>query len=368
MSQHHITMIIDGLPGGGAEKVVLTLAQGFLTQGHRVSLISLRNVCNYTLPEGLDYRVVEDMSTVPWRKLTEISRRARQLDHAFSQLTAERGPADLVLSHLHKTDRIVRRSKKIDASNTWFCLHGVFSSSYLGHRTGFSRWLKARKIHRVYHRRKIIGVSRYVADDLCQQFSVVPAAQKVIFNPFDFTAIKDAAAEPVPCPPKSYLLHVGRFHRVKRHDRLLQAYALSGLSWPLVLLGEGSDESKRKLQSLAEELRIADRVIFHGFDRNPYRWIQNARMLILSSDSEGFGNVLAEALICGTQVVSTRCPGGPEEILTGPLAAGLADLTPESLAEKMTLIDAHPLHLSETSLSVYQLDTVCREYTSLINQ
>lgn len=368
MSQHHIIMIIDGLPGGGAEKVVLTLAQGFITQGHRVSLISLREVCNYTLPDGLDYRVVEDTSKVPWRKLTELSRRARQLDDTFSKLTAERGPADLILSHLHKTDRIVRRSRKISASKTWFCLHGVFSSSYLGHRTGASRWLKARKIHRVYHHRKIIGVSRYVTDDLCRQFSVAPAVQTVIFNPFDFSAIKNAAVEPVPYPPKSYLLHIGRFHAVKRHDRLLRAYALSGLTYPLVLLGEGSEESKRKLQVLAGELRITDKVIFRGFDSNPYRWIKNARMLVLSSDSEGFGNVLAEALICGTQVVSTRCAGGPAEILTGPLAAGLSDLTPESLAEKIKFIDSHPIPLSDTSLSVYQLDSVCRQYIALINQ
>ena len=368
MSQHHITMIIDGLPGGGAEKVVLTLAQGFLTQGHRVSLISLRDVCHFTLPDGLDYRVAQDTAKVPWRKLTELSRRARQLDHAFSKLTAERGPVDLVLSHLHKTDRIVRRSRKIDPGKTWFCLHGVFSSSYLGHRTGASRWLKVRKIHGVYHHRKIIGVSQYVTDDLCQQFSVVPAVERVIFNPFDFPAIRDAAVEPVPYPPKSYLLHVGRFHTVKRHDRLLRAYALSGLPWPLVLLGEGSEESKRKLQALAEELRITDKVIFRGFDSNPYRWIKNARMLILSSDSEGFGNVLAEALICGTQVVSTRCPGGPAEILTGPLAAGLSDLTPESLAEKIAFIDSHPVPLTETSFAVYQLDSVCRQYIALINQ
>lgn len=145
MSQHHIVMIIDGLPGGGAEKVVITLSQGLLALGHRVSLLSLRDVCNYTLPEGIDYRVIADTSRSPWRKLTELSRRAGQLDKAFRQLVSQHGSADLVISHLHKTDRIVRRSQAIDPRKTWFCLHGVFSGSYLGHRTGFSRWLKAKK-------------------------------------------------------------------------------------------------------------------------------------------------------------------------------------------------------------------------------
>lgn len=105
-----ILFVIDGLPGGGAEKVVLTLAAQFLRDGDRVSLISLRDVCEYPLPEGLDYRVVADRCRKPWRKLTELSRRARQLDAAVVR-AEQQGQFDLVLSNLHKTDRIVARSR-----------------------------------------------------------------------------------------------------------------------------------------------------------------------------------------------------------------------------------------------------------------
>ncbi|EWD75426.1 hypothetical protein P823_03574 [Klebsiella pneumoniae UCI 20] len=100
-----ILFVIDGLPGGGAEKVVLTLAAQFLRDGDRVSLISLRDVCEYPLPEGLDYQVVADRCRKPWRKLTELSRRARQLDAAVVR-AEQQGQFDLVLSNLHKTDRI----------------------------------------------------------------------------------------------------------------------------------------------------------------------------------------------------------------------------------------------------------------------
>lgn len=106
-----ILFVIDGLPGGGAEKVVLTLAAQFLRDGDRVSLISLRDVCEYPLPEGLDYRVVADRCRKPWRKLTELSRRARQLDAAVVR-AEQQGQFDLVLSNLHKTDRIVARSRR----------------------------------------------------------------------------------------------------------------------------------------------------------------------------------------------------------------------------------------------------------------
>ncbi|SQC17964.1 glycosyltransferase [Klebsiella pneumoniae] len=61
-------------------------------------------------------------------------------------------------------------------------------------------------------------------------------------------------------------------------------------------------------------------------------------MLVLSSDSEGFGNVVVEALLLHTPVASTRCPGGVTEILTGELARGLADLTSPALAQTMQSI------------------------------
>ncbi len=86
--------------------MVLTLAAQFLRDGDRVSLISLRDVCEYPLPEGLDYQVVADRCRKPWRKLTELSRRARQLDAAVVR-AEQQGQFDLVLSNLHKTDRIV---------------------------------------------------------------------------------------------------------------------------------------------------------------------------------------------------------------------------------------------------------------------
>lgn len=153
-----ILFVIDGLPGGGAEKVVLTLAAQFLRDGDRVSLISLRDVCEYPLPEGLDYQVVADRCRKPWRKLTELSRRARQLDAAVVR-AEQQGQFDLVLSNLHKTDRIVARSRALRERNVWFCLHGVFSASYLGHRTGFDRWMKQQKIKRIYQGRNVVTVS-----------------------------------------------------------------------------------------------------------------------------------------------------------------------------------------------------------------
>ncbi|HBS5951570.1 TPA: glycosyltransferase [Klebsiella variicola] len=359
-----ILFVIDGLPGGGAEKVVLTLAAQFLRDGDRVSLISLRDVCEYPLPEGLDYQVVADRCRKPWRKLTELSRRARQLDAAVIR-AEQQGQFDLVLSNLHKTDRIVAHSRALRERNVWFCLHGVFSVSYLGHRTGFDRWMKQQKIKRIYQGRNVVAVSDAVGRDLVEAFALRPAQLKTIYNPFDIATLRAEAEADSERPAGDYLIHVGRFHPGKRHDRLLEAYAQSGIDAPLVLLGQGKPEQEQRLRQLAKTLQVDDRVWFKGFQKNPLPWIKGARMLVLSSDSEGFGNVVVEALLLHTPVASTRCPGGVTEILTGELARGLADLTSPALAQTMQSIYHNPPTIDDAALEKFSVVSICQQYRQL---
>ncbi len=204
-----------------------------------------------------------------------------------------------------------------------------------------------------------------VLEDLKSIFAVTPSRETVIGNPFNISEIKQFALEHVDAPESEFLIHVGRFHETKRHDRLLQAYALSNIPLPLVLLGQGSPERQAILETLAKKLGIHERVIFQGFSPNPYAWISKAKMLIVSSDSEGFGNVIIEAMLCGTPVVSTRCPGGPTSLLQGDLARGLADLNPQSLADKMIEIYNSPPELDDKQLNRFDTHIICQRYLEL---
>lgn len=361
-----IVMMIDGLGGGGAEKVVLTLCEGLQKMGHQTTLLSLRDVCDYPIPAGVRYQVVADHSRAPWRKLTELPRRAAALDRVIRQLEKAHGRFDLAISNLHKTDRIVRRSRELGSDRLWFCVHGVLSRTYLGHRTGLDRWLKKRKMVQVYQHQNMVSVSQAVADDLITQLGLTLNASEVINNPFDIDATRQLAAEPCEWAGKPYLIHVGRFHEQKRHDRLLKAYALSGVQAPLLLVGTGSKARIAAAKALAVTLGIADRVIFMGFQANPFPLIKHASLLVMSSDNEGFGNVLVEALICGTPVVSTDCPGGPHEILenTG-MARGLSAMNAESLGEKIREGFMQPPPIREEALQKYGIEAICRHYLDL---
>lgn len=361
-----ILMIIDGLPGGGAEKVVLTLCQGMQQMGHSVSLFSLAKKCDYAIPEGVNYQVVLSDSRKPWRKLTELTRRANALDQAMIIEQQRRGDFDLVFSSLHKTDRIVARCRSINPAKLWFCIHGILSTSYLGHRKGLDRWLKRRKMASIYQGKNIVAVSQAISDDLQNHIGVTPANIAVINNPFDIKRLLQQADEPCEREGSDYLVHVGRFHSTKRHDRLIKAYALSGIQAPLILLGTGSDAQLAQAKELAARLGVAERVVFAGFQANPFPWIKHARLLVLSSDSEGFGNVLVEAMLCGTPVVSTRCPGGPAEILhNAGLEQALAEMNEQSLAEKMALIWQHPPVINQQALADYDIDPICQQYLAL---
>jgi glycosyltransferase involved in cell wall biosynthesis len=68
---------------------------------------------------------------------------------------------------------------------------------------------------------------------------------------------------------------------------------------------------------VAGELGVADDLSLPGWTTNLFAYMARAAGFVLSSRSEGFGNVLAEAMACGCPVVSTDCPGGPREILDG---------------------------------------------------
>ncbi|VTN12604.1 Glycosyl transferases group 1 [Raoultella terrigena] len=96
-------------------------------------------------------------------------------------------------------------------------------------------------------------------------------------------------------------------------------------------------------------------MLFKGFHKNPLPWIKHARMLVLSSDSEGFGNVIVEALLLNTPVASTRCPGGVTEILTGELARGLADLNGPALAQTMQSIYHNPPVIEQSALEKFSV-------------
>src|SRR5699024_1692708 len=112
------------------------------------------------------------------------------------------------------------------------------------------------------------------------------------------------------------IMNMGRLVEEKGQWHLIRAmkYVTQEIkNAKLIIMGVGELESYLKV--LVEQLNLVNNVKFLGFKRNPFKYIKNSDLFVMSSISEGFGNVLIEAMACNVPVISTDCRYGPREIL-----------------------------------------------------
>lgn len=129
----------------------------------------------------------------------------------------------------------------------------------------------------------------------------------------------------------------------------------------MTILGEGPE--RRRLERLARELGLEEHVALPRFVDNPFAYMRRARPLVLSSTYEGFGNVLVEAMACGTPVVSTDCPNGPAEILEEGRWGHLAPVAdPPAMARAMD----EPVPDVRTRARAFSMDTVAGRYLDVL--
>ena len=152
-------------------------------------------------------------------------------------------------------------------------------------------------------------------------------------------------------PNRPVFVTAGRMVAQKDHEAMLQALAIHRRTMDsrLILLGTGPLQDH--LRSVADRLGLTDAVDFAGFHPNTLPFFRQADAFLLSSRAEGFGNVLVEAMGCGTPVISTRCEHGPREILEHGRYGVLVETgDPEALAAAMNGVDHFARALSRRIL------------------
>ncbi|MFZ3129534.1 MAG: glycosyltransferase [Desulfosporosinus sp.] len=162
----------------------------------------------------------------------------------------------------------------------------------------------------------ILAVSNQIANKLN---SLIHCESKTfcLYNPYDIEEIRNKA-EAIPCAGilTPSITSMGRVENIKGFRHLINSFAIVSKSIPelkLYIVGDGMDT--QKLQDYVYELNLVDKVIFLGYQDNPFSSISKCSLYILSSISEGLPNALIEAMICGMPVISTDCKSGPREIL-----------------------------------------------------
>ena len=355
-AQPHVAILFGSFRAGGIGRSVLRLATGLLERGCKVDLVVGRRYGQLLAAAPPAATIVElargsklrsyglALAADPggWRPLLETAAPWRgatgklRYVHSFvDYLRAARPHA--VLARTAPFGLVAGWAR---ASSGMPCRvvtseHGSLDSDEKGSGGwdyGLSHGLRARAYGLAD---ALVAVSGGVADEMAARTGIARESIEVIYNPVVDDDFARRAAEPVSHPwfapgEPPVILGVGALKPVKDFPTLVRAFARVRERRParLVILGDVRGGSKdtdhvSELKALPEQLGVAADVDFPGFASNPMAHMARAACFVLSSRSEGLGNVLIEALASGCPVVSTACWGGPPEILAdgayGPL-------------------------------------------------
>lgn len=328
-------------PQYGTETVVKNLATELARRGHSVDLL--------IRPEpGFDPDLEWAKDSVGAVRLD--ARHKRTLARAIARYAQSHRP-DILFSVARRDNLALCWAKPHlpPATPVVISEHLAISDS-LRDYPALKRWHRLGMMRRAYRAADaVVGVSKGIADELHQHLHIPRERTSVIYNPIVTDTLARMANEPLDHPwfqagQPPVIVAVGRLDPHKDFPTLLRAFAQvrQTLSSRLVILGDGLQRDQ--LEQLAEELRISDDLEMPGFTNNPFPYMRHAAVLALSSRLEGFGNVLVEALACGTPVVATDCPHGPREILKGGRFGPLAPIGDhDALARAIVSTITNPL-------------------------
>jgi len=326
----NILFIYGPLGGGGAERVLIDILNNLNYNKYKVDLCLIVNQ-GILLPE-----VPKNVTIIPlWKKYTLYYKVAYRFSiwlknnylfkiHLKKKITKK---YDVEISFLEgiplKLHALIDTSaKKI----TW--VHcDIFNFPYEA-----KQFSKGEELNAYNKMEEIICVSNDSKLAFKKRFPTCHTKKTVIYNPIDSNKINSLAKEShIPKNKIFTIVTVGRLTMQKRIDRVIRLasrFKLEGIKAQFQIIGDG--ELKEELLKLATALEVTDIVSFLGFINNPFPYVKNADLLLLSSAYEGFGLVICEAMLLGTPVVSTKT-SGPIEIINNDTYGLLCEHDDESI-------------------------------------
>lgn len=326
-----VAIYMHDLAGGGVERQSILLASGLRGRGVHVTLVlhRLEGQLAEQLPDGIKVHQLGGKRT-----LTDIPKLMRYLSSE---------QPDVLLANLDHNNVAALLAKSLSRTRTRIviCQHNPIGAEFAASE-GWSYHLIP-KLYQLLSGRisKAIAVSSGLSRELISMAGIPPEKVVVIHNPVLDAGFLDRSYHDLEHPwlidrQTPVFVTAGRLVAQKDHETLLRALALHRRRFDSRLIVLGTGGLLTRLDALASGLGIHDAVDFVGFLSNPLPLLRAADAFVLSSRSEGFGNVLVEAMGCGTPVISTNCRHGPSEILANGKYGLLVPIQdPEALAAAM---------------------------------
>jgi len=356
-----IAFFLPDLRTGGAEHVMTIIASAISQRGYLVDFVLVKARGEYLKSLDPQVRIIDLNCSSTYWSLGQLSRYFRD------------AKPDILLSALDLTNMVAIIAKKFAKYPKKHFIRLANTQSALTRspiKKFFEKWL----IKLLYPQTEgIIAVSDAVSEDFRAYSGIEGTPIKTIYNPVITDDLLIKAQEDLNHPwfdPKEVpvILSVGRLSEQKNFALLIRAFAnlLKNTPARLMILGEG--HLREDLVKLCMDLNIQDHVQFPGVVSNPYKFMRNADLFVLSSNYEGLPNALVEALACGCAIVSTDCLSGPREILDhgkyGRLVP-VGDATALSEAMRETLVSGAKL-LNEGWLDQFKAENVVDQYLAFM--
>ncbi len=308
-----IALFINSMGPGGAERVISILLKNSFSDKEKF-LILLEDNIFYSIPSNITVIKLHKNLKSTFKKMLSLV-----IDPFVVGIILRKYEIDCVISFLERPNIINFFANLIKKHKTIVSVRSVLSQHYKKLPSGKLMSFMHRLVFK--HVDLIVVNSRSIYDDLIKNFGVNKNKIKIIFNPVDTEIINTLKVKDVKDIQFNFptIVSVGRFYPVKNHLLLLKSFAevLKQSKAQLILIGDGP--LRHRISKECKLLGIEKYVKFLGFLKNPFKYMSKSDIFVLSSNTEGFPNVLVEALACNLSVISTLSSNSVCEILNGNL-------------------------------------------------
>ena len=355
-----IIFILPSLYGGGAERIVLNLLKHLDRERFTPVLALVKKEGRYLQDVPKDVELI-DLKV----------KQARYSLFKIAKLIREQKP-DVVFTSLSHLNLLIALIRPFFSKRIKFIARESNTVSEQNQRDKYPKIndLLYKLVYNNYD--LIVTQAKAMRDDLKQNYNIDEDKMKIIYNPVDIEFIKKRSdAQKVDLPKGKFnLLAVGRLSEQKGYDLLLESMAKLDKSFYLTILGEG--EKKDDLEKMIKELDLQNRVDLKGFSSNPYSYMKEADLLVLSSRYEGLPNVVLEANSLGLGVVAYDSSGGTGEIIQDGINGYLVKpFDVDEFASKIVYAKDHRLDPKKLEYIIeksYRVDKIIKEYEALFSE